>query len=386
MNDLIVKPILEIQNLTIQFKNQKNTLLAVDNLSLNIAENEFVGLVGESGSGKSVTALSILNLLPQNALIKSGQIFWQDQDILKMNKNQLKQSRGGEIGLIFQNPLNSLNPVFTIGNQLIETIMLHRKVKKAEAKQIAIELLKKVNIPDPAIRLNHYPHQFSLGMCQRIMIALTISMQPKLILADEPTASLDVTIQAQILELLAKLRQEYKMSLLLISHDLGIIAQYTERVYIMYLGQIVESGKVKDIFENPLHPYTQALLNAIPTGLKAQSQKDVKVGANGSPVQEKNFSFSRVEEGLPPSKRISSSGFKGQSPLEKTGLLRRSGNPCGCPNKNAAPTGETGVKGDEIPFGDYCKFLPRCAMSSDRCKNEQPILEEREPDHYVRCF
>ncbi|MFA5879597.1 MAG: ABC transporter ATP-binding protein [Candidatus Margulisiibacteriota bacterium] len=255
---------LKIENLSLEFKVGNNFYKALDNLSFEIKENEFIGLVGESGSGKSVTALTILSLLPSNAIVRSGSITWQGQDLLKLSNQQMRLIRGKEIGLIFQNPLTSLNPVYSIGNQLIETIRLHEKVNKKIAKEIAIDLLNKVNIQDPEKKLRYYPHQFSLGMCQRIMIAITLAMKPKLLIADEPTASLDVTIQAQILDLLAKIKEEYKMAILFISHDLGIIAQNCEKVLIMYLGQLMEKASVSEIFHKPQHPYTQALINAIP--------------------------------------------------------------------------------------------------------------------------
>jgi len=270
---------LEVKNLTVQFKVGKNLITAIDDLSFEIKENEFIGLVGESGSGKSVTALSILSLLPSNAVIKSGSIIWQGQDLLKQTNKQLRLIRGKEIGLIFQNPMASLNPVFSIGNQLVETIMLYEKVNKKDARKIAIDLLHKVNLQDAEKKLSYYPHQFSLGMCQRIMIAMTLAMKPRLLIADEPTASLDVTIQAQILDLLAKIKEEYNMAVLLISHDLGIIAQNCEKVFIMYLGRILEKASVAEIFHHPRHPYTEALINAIPNpNPNIKNKANVKLG------------------------------------------------------------------------------------------------------------
>ncbi len=255
---------LKVKNLKTIFKVKRKIVRAVDDVSFVVPKNRFIGLVGESGSGKSVTALSILNLLPNNGYIESGSIFWDGKNISSMNSKEIRDLRGADIALIFQNPLASLNPVFTIGDQMIETIRLHSKVDKKQARDQTIALLKKVNIPDPDIRLHDYPHQFSMGMCQRIMIALTVSMKPRLLIADEPTASLDVTIQAQMLRLLEQLQHEYQMSILLISHDLGIIAQYCDYILVMYLGRIVEKGSPEDIFSKPLHPYTQALISAIP--------------------------------------------------------------------------------------------------------------------------
>ena len=205
---------LKVNKLKTQFRVGEQVLRAVDGVSFEVPEESVVGIVGESGSGKSVTALSILNLLSDNGKIESGEVEWQGKKVDTFNKEELKNFRGGEIGLIFQNPLSSLNPVFTVGNQLIETICLHQEVDKKEAERIAIDLLTKVNIPSAETRIHNYPHQFSLGMCQRIMIAITLAMQPKLLIADEPTASLDVTIQAQILALLHEIKSEYKMSIL----------------------------------------------------------------------------------------------------------------------------------------------------------------------------
>ncbi|MBT6121677.1 ABC transporter ATP-binding protein [bacterium] len=256
---------LKVKNLTTIFKTDKNTVTAVDDISFDVPENSTIGLVGESGSGKSVTALSILQLLSSNGKTTKGKVLWKGKDLLASPEKSLQSIRGKEIGLIFQNPLAALNPVFTIGNQLTETIRLHNpELSNLNALEKAEILLTEVNIPDAKKRLNDYPHQFSLGMCQRIMIAITIAMNPKLLIADEPTASLDVTIQAQILHLLNELKVKNKMSIFLISHDLGVIAQHCDYVLIMYLGKIVESGTPIDIFKSPQHPYTQALINSIP--------------------------------------------------------------------------------------------------------------------------
>ena len=255
---------LEVKNLRTVFKNQDQDIVAVNDVSFTIPDNQMVGLVGESGSGKSITALSIINLLPPNGYITNGEINWNGQDLLSLTESEKRYIRGREIGLIFQNPLAALNPVFTIGNQMVETIKLHHGVATAEAKDLAIDFLKKVKIPDPHIRINHYPHQFSIGMCQRIMIALTLSMNPTLLIADEPTASLDVTIQAEILDLLNELRNEYKLSILFISHDLSVVAQHCDHILVMYLGNLVEEGNPDQIFKSPQDPYTQKLISSIP--------------------------------------------------------------------------------------------------------------------------
>jgi peptide/nickel transport system ATP-binding protein len=254
---------LTVEHLSVRIPQDSQEVLAVDDISFSIGENKTVGLVGESGSGKSITALSLIKLTPPTAIL-GGKIMWENRNVLDMNTSQLRALRGHEIGLIFQNPLASLNPVFTVGNQMIETICLHQKVSKKEAKDLAIDLLKKVRIPDPEKRMNNYPHEFSLGMCQRAMIALTLSMRPKLLIADEPTASLDVTVQAQILDLLEELQESFKMSILLISHDMGVISQNCDEVLVMYVGKIVERGTPDQIFNAPQHPYTQALIEAIP--------------------------------------------------------------------------------------------------------------------------
>ena len=255
---------LHIKQLRTLFQSGSRTVTAVDGVSITIPPSKMVGLVGESGSGKSVTALSTMRLLPKSATT-TGKVEWNNQNILTLKEPELRSIRGKEIALIFQNPLAALNPVFTIGNQMIETICLHHPhLNKHAAKNRAIELLSQVHIPDPKHRINQYPHELSLGMCQRVMIALTISMNPQLLIADEPTASLDVTVQSQIMTLIKEIQSTYEMSVLLISHDLGIIAQNCDYIYIMYLGRVVEEGPPEVIFTQPQHPYTQALIAAIP--------------------------------------------------------------------------------------------------------------------------
>ena len=255
---------LEIKDLSIQFEEGDHVLQAVKSVSLTVPDGKTVGLVGESGSGKSVSAMSALRLLPSNARVK-GQLLWKGHDLLAYSEDQMRAIRGKEIAMIFQNPLAAMNPVFTVGNQLCETIMHHHGVSKDEALARAIRLLDRVKIQNPESRIHDYPHQFSLGMCQRIMIALTLSMQPTLVVADEPTASLDVMVQSEIMSLLKELQDELGMSMLLISHDLGVVAQNCSHIYIMYHGEIVEEGSPSEIFKTPKHPYTQALIAAIPS-------------------------------------------------------------------------------------------------------------------------
>ncbi len=256
------KNLLSVENLSVIFSNGK-PVKAVDNISFNMAEEEILGLVGESGCGKTLTALSIMKLLPPNADL-SGKVIFKGHDILKKNENDLRNIRGKEISLVFQEPMTSLNPVFTVGDQVAEVLITHSKMKKKEALIKTIELLREVGIPSPETRIKEYPHQMSGGMRQRIMISMAIACYPALIIADEPTTALDVTIQAQILELLDSLKTNNRMSILLITHDLGIIAEWADRVEIMYAGRIIEKAAVKEIFNNPRHPYTIGLLESLP--------------------------------------------------------------------------------------------------------------------------
>ena len=254
---------LSVNNLDVTFTGDSTAVHAVKGISYELKKGETLGIVGESGSGKSVSSMAILNLLPATATI-SGEINWKGQNILTLSESELRSVRGSQIAYIFQNPLAALNPVFTVANQMVETICLHQKCTKKEALEEAIHLLDKVKIDNPSKRIHDYPHQFSLGMCQRIMIAMTLSMKPDLLIADEPTASLDVTTQKEILELMDSLKDEYKMSMILISHDLGVVAERCDEVVVMYLGDIVEQGSPKDIFGNPKKDYTKLLINAIP--------------------------------------------------------------------------------------------------------------------------
>jgi len=255
-------PLLSVKSLSVLFEGSDSPV--VDHISFDIPAQSTVGLVGESGSGKSLTALSLVKLTPNSATL-SGQVFWGGRDLLSLKDTQLRPYRGAEIGFIFQNPLAALNPVYSIGHQFIETIRHHHNLSKKDAEYMGINALRDVQIPFAERRFWDYPHQFSLGMCQRVMIALTLVMSPKLLIADEPTASLDVTVQAQILDLLAQLKEKEQMSMLLISHDLGVISQNCDYVLVMYRGQLVEQGSPERIFHHPQHPYTQLLVNAIPS-------------------------------------------------------------------------------------------------------------------------
>lgn len=252
----MAEKLLEVKNLKTSFFTHVGEVKAVNDVSFDVYEGQTVGIVGESGSGKSVTSMSIMRLIVPPGKIVDGQIIFEGKDILKLSEKEMRDIRGNKISMIFQDPMTSLNPVFTIGNQLIEAIKIHNKVSKAQAKKRAVEMLKLVGIPSPERRLSQYPHEFSGGMRQRVMIAMALSCNPKLLIADEPTTALDVTIQAQILDLLKKLQQQLKMSIILITHDLGVVADICQKVIVMYGGIIVEEGTVDDIFYNPKHPYT----------------------------------------------------------------------------------------------------------------------------------
>ena len=259
-------PVLEVSDLKTVFDTRDGQVHAVNGVSFAIAPGELLGVVGESGSGKSVTMMSIMGLLPSPpARVVGGDIRYQGRDVRAMSEDEMRDLRGGEIGFVFQDPMTSLNPVFTVGYQLMAPLRAHLGMSKADARHRAAELLSLVGIPDAADRLNDYPHQFSGGMRQRVMIAMALSCDPKVLIADEPTTALDVTIQAQILELIRELRQKLGMGIIWITHDLGVVAGIADRVMVMYAGQVVEQGEVAEIFSNPQHPYTRALLETVPS-------------------------------------------------------------------------------------------------------------------------
>jgi oligopeptide/dipeptide ABC transporter ATP-binding protein len=257
-------PLLEIENLSVVFPTEEGVAQAVDNLSLSLNKTSVLGIVGESGCGKSISALSVLRLIPSPGRIVGGKISFEGQDLLTFSESKMQHIRGNRIALIPQDPMTSLNPVYTIGAQIIEAIELHQKVSHQEARKRAIEALEQVNIPQAIDRVDDYPHQFSGGMRQRVMIAMALACQPDLLIADEPTTALDVTVQAQILDLLRSLQKEKGMSILLITHDLGVIAEMCDMVSVMYAGTVVESASVQEIFKNPLHPYTIGLMDSLP--------------------------------------------------------------------------------------------------------------------------
>ncbi|MDQ0257118.1 peptide/nickel transport system ATP-binding protein [Evansella vedderi] len=318
--------LLEVKNLKTYFKLNDQTVKAVDDVSYHVNEGEIVAIVGESGSGKSVTQYSGIKLIPQSAEIVSGEVIFEGSDLLKYKENseEMRKVRGGKIGVIFQEPMTSLNPVLTVGEQIMESVMLHKQFSRKRAKERAVELLNMVGIPDAQERVNHFPYQFSGGMRQRIMIAMAMSCDPKLLIADEATTALDVTTQAQLLELLKDIVKRTNTSIILVTHNLGIVARYADRIYVMYAGRIVESGENKDIFIKPKHPYTIGLLNSVP---RLDDPKDRKL----IPI-----------EGLPP---------------------------------------------DLANKPKTCSFLDRCPFKMEACEySPAPQLVEVDKGHYVSCY
>jgi oligopeptide/dipeptide ABC transporter ATP-binding protein len=316
------KEILQIKNLKTYFDTWAGIVKAVDGVSLNIREGETLGLVGESGSGKSVTALSILRIVPRPGKIIDGKIMYKGENLLEKTERDLQKIRGKEIGYIFQDPATSLNPVFTIANQMTEVIRRHQNVSKEEALEKAIELLTLAEIPDPEIKIWNFPHQLSGGMKQRIAVARALSCQPSLLLADEPTTNLDVTIQAQILQLMKNLKDKLGMSMILITHDMGIVAGVADRITVLYAGRVCETADTRTIFYNPKHPYTIALLTAVPS-----------------------LALRR----------------------EKLAVI-----PGTIPNLIEPPLG--------------CRFHPRCKYAKAECAKKIPPLEEIERGHFVACI
>lgn len=318
-----METILEVKNLCTEFVTEAGVLRAVDDVSFSVKKGKTIGIVGESGCGKSVTSLSIMRLIASPpGRISSGEILYKGQDLLKLPISEMRNIRGNEISMIFQEPMTSLNPVFTVGDQIVEAIRLHQKASRTEALDRAREMLKLVGIPSPEKRLDDYPHQLSGGMRQRVMIAMALSCNPGVLIADEPTTALDVTIQAQILELMRRLRSTFGMAMMLITHDLGIIAETADEVVVMYAGKIVERGSVLQIFENPQHPYTRGLLNSVPV-----FQPVSKDGGERKTIRERK-KLDTIP-GIVPS------------------LL-------------------------ELPQG--CRFQTRCSYATEECKKEEPRL------------
>jgi len=315
------KTLLEVRDLKTYFYTEEGVVKAVDGVTFDIKEGEIFCLVGETGCGKSVTSLSIMRLVPKPGKIVGGEIFFKGKNLLELSEDEMRKIRGKEISMIFQNPMTSLNPVYTVGFQIAEPIMIHQKLKKRETWKKAIEMIAAVKIPDPEARAKSYPHQLSGGMRQRAMIAMMLSCNPSFLIADEPTTALDVTIQAQILELIKELREKFNTSILMITHDLGVVAEIADRVGVMYAGGIIELADVESIFENPKHPYTQGLLRTIPTKGKKKSELEIIPG--------------------------------------------------NVPNLVNPPPG--------------CRFHPRCKYAMEICKKEKPKMIEIEKGHFVAC-
>jgi len=290
-----VPPLLEIRGLSTQFHLPGGVLRAVEGIDLSLEPGETLALVGESGCGKSITAASIMRLVPPPGRIVSGQVLFKGVDLLGLSEEEMRAIRGNQIAMVFQDPMTSLNPVFTVGNQVAEGLRIHRGLSRDQAETEAVEILSLVGIPAPRERLRDYPHQLSGGMRQRVMIAMALSCRPELVIADEPTTALDVTIQAQILELLDRLKEETRMGLILITHNLGIVAERAHRTAIMYAGQIVEMAQTGELFANPRHPYTRGLLASLPENARpgerlatiAGSVPDLKVELAGCPFRER---------------------------------------------------------------------------------------------------
>ncbi|MCP5150423.1 MAG: ABC transporter ATP-binding protein [Ectothiorhodospiraceae bacterium] len=313
--------LLTVRDLRTEFRTEDGIFAAVDGVDFELAAGEVLGIVGESGSGKSVTALSILGLIPSPpGRVARGEILFEGRDLLKLREREMRAVRGADISMIFQEPMTSLNPVFTIGDQIVETIRFHESVSVAAARARAVELLELVGIPSPRERLSEYPHQLSGGMRQRVMIAIALSCQPKLLLADEPTTALDVTIQAQILDLLRRLQAELGMAVIIITHDLGVVAEFAQRAIVMYAGKVVEHATVEELFERPLHPYTEGLLASLPVLDEDQNRLQAIPGVVPSPFD------------LPPGCRFSPRCQYARPPClaGEPALMRRDGRDVAC--------------------------------------------------------
>ncbi len=316
-------PILKINNLSVIFNSHEGRAIAVDNLNFRLREGETLGIVGESGSGKSVTSLAVMRLIPNPpGEITNGEIVFKDRDLLKITDKEMRSIRGNDIAMIFQEPMTSLNPILTCGFQIAETLRLHKNLDKQASKEAAVELLAQVGIPSPEKAVKRFPHHLSGGMRQRVMIAMALACRPKILIADEPTTALDVTIQAQILDLMKELSEANDTAIILITHDLGVVADIADTVMVMYTGHGVEYAEQKELFSNPLHPYAQGLIGTIPKIRKERQRLEEIEGVVMSPTE------------------------------ERTG----------------------------------CTFYPRCKFTEDKCKTNAPNLIEHQPGHFVRCW
>jgi peptide/nickel transport system ATP-binding protein len=323
--------LLKIENLSVEFSNYQGTSKVLDNINFSIEKGEILGLVGESGCGKSVTARSILQLIPQPpGNISNGAIYFKDENLLTASKKRIRQVRGNEISMIFQEPMSSLNPVFTVENQMMEVVRLHRKLKRTIAHEMCVDMLKQVQMPDPEQVLKKFPHELSGGMRQRVMIAMELICDPELLIADEPTTALDVTVQGQVLAILTSLSRRRNISVLIITHDMGVVAQICDRVAVMYAGRIVELAPVKELFGKPGHPYTKGLIASIP---------DMDSKENTVP--------------------------------DTTSAQTLYSIPGSVPTLINPPEG--------------CRFHPRCELRGKLCDNQVPPLEPVSPEHFVAC-
>ncbi|MGH7814656.1 MAG: ABC transporter ATP-binding protein [Candidatus Binataceae bacterium] len=318
-----MQPLLEVKSLCTSFFTEAGEVRAVDGVSFSVAPGKLMGLVGESGSGKTASVLSIMRLLPETAKITGGEILFEGRDLLKFSEPEMRRVRGAQIAMIFQEPMTSLNPVFTIGNQIGEAIRLHQRTSRAETRTRTIESMRMVGIADPERRIDDYPHQLSGGMRQRVMIAMALSCNPKLLVADEPTTALDVTIQAQILDLIRELQGRLSLAVILVTHDLGIVAEYADDVTILYSSRVMEQAAAEELFRNPLNPYTRGLLESIP-------------GVGG----DRRHRLKAI--------------------------------PGAIPSALHPPAG--------------CRFHPRCPIAIPACAAAVPPLEEKVPNHYVACI
>ncbi|MEE2884291.1 MAG: ABC transporter ATP-binding protein [Chloroflexota bacterium] len=320
----MARNLLEVNNLTTHFFTSDGVVKAVDGITYSLEEGEILGIVGESGCGKSVSALSLMRLVadPPGKIV-DGEVLFEGKDLLQVEDSEMRSIRGNRMAMVFQEPMTSLNPVLTIGRQLTETLELHQNMSKTEARARAAELITQVGIPDAENRLKDYPHQFSGGMRQRVMIAMALSCNPRLIIADEPTTALDVTIQAQILELMQELSKQYGTAMIIITHNLGVVARYANRIIVMYAGNIIETGSSEEIFHNPRHPYTLGLLNSVP-------RLDQAMKVSLDPIQ-----------GLPP---------------------------------------------DLVDLPPGCSFAPRCPYVIDKCTQETPPLIDHSDVHTTACW